>query len=50
MFNLKELSNQNTEELIAVRDHHYVMGETFDKRKFVGQVVSEEANKASNGE
>ena len=30
LFNLTELSNQNTAELIAVGDHHYVIGETIE--------------------
>ena len=43
LFNLAEFSNQNTAELIAVGDHHYVMGETTDKENFVIKVLSEEA-------
>ena len=42
LFNIAGFSEENTAELIAVGNHHYVMGETTDKRKFVIQVLSEE--------
>ena len=41
-FNLAGFSEENTAELIAVGNHHNVMGETTDKWKFVIQVLSEE--------
>ena len=42
LFNLGGFSEENTAELIAVGNHHYVMGETTDERKFVIQILSEE--------
>ena len=42
VFNLAGFSEENTAELIAVGNHHYVMGEITDKRKFLIQFLSEE--------
>ena len=45
LFNLAGFAEENTAELIAVGNHHYVMGKTTDKRKFFIQVLSEEIRK-----
>ena len=42
LFKLAGFLEENTAELIAVGNHHYMMGKTTDKRKFVIQVLSEE--------